>query len=91
METLSFDARTASVAPSETGFAEPRPNGHDLRMPSRSRTFIIAIGAVIAIPILFAALGASREAGLAFGILLVLLGLGWSVAESRGTRGGDGE
>jgi len=60
-------------------------------MPGRSRTFIIAIAAVIAIPILFAALGASRDAGLAFGILLVVVGLGWSVAESRGGgRGGGG-
>jgi hypothetical protein len=51
--------------------------------------FIITIGAVIAIPLIFAALGASRDAGLAFGVLLVVVGIGWSVLESRGPRGDD--
>lgn len=47
------------------------------------RLTIIIIGAVIAIPLLFAALGASQDAGLVFGILLVLVGVGWSVVGSR--------
>jgi hypothetical protein len=51
-------------------------------MPSRTTTLII--GAVIAIPLIFAALGASQAAGLVFGVLLVVLGLGWSLLGSRG-------
>jgi hypothetical protein len=54
-----------------------------------SRTTLTIIGAVIAIPLIFAALGASRSAGLAFGVLLVAVGLGWSLVSSRG--GGAGE
>jgi hypothetical protein len=53
------------------------------------RTTMIIIGAVIAIPLVFAALGASRSAGLAFGVLLVVVGLGWSLLGSRGTGGGE--
>jgi hypothetical protein len=48
------------------------------------RTTLIIIGAVIAIPLIFAALGASRVAGLAFGVLLVAVGLGWTLLGSRG-------
>jgi hypothetical protein len=48
-----------------------------------SRTTIIAIGAVIAIPLIFAALGATQAAGLAFGVLLVVIGLGWTLLSSR--------
>jgi hypothetical protein len=55
-------------------------------MPSRT-IMIIIIGAVIAIPLIFAALGASQSAGLAFGVLLVVVGLGWSLLGSR-DRGG---
>ena len=51
------------------------------------RLTIIIIGAVIAIPLLFAALGASQDAGLAFGVALVVVGVGWSVVGSR--RGGE--
>ena len=47
-------------------------------MPGRT-TMIIIIGAVIAIPLIFAALGASQSAGLAFGVLLVVVGLGWTL------------
>ena len=50
-------------------------------MPGRTTTIII--GAVIAIPLIFAALGASQSAGLVFGVLLVALGLGWSLLGSR--------
>jgi hypothetical protein len=53
-------------------------------MPGRT-TMIIIIGAVIAIPLIFAALGASQSAGLAFGVLLVVVGLGWSLIGSRDT------
>jgi hypothetical protein len=48
------------------------------------RTTIIVIGAVIAIPLIFASLGASQDAGLAFGVLLVVVGLAWTLAGSRG-------
>lgn len=57
-------------------------------MPSRT-IMIIIIGAVIAIPLIFAALGASQSAGLAFGVLLVVVGLGWSLLGSRNARDGD--
>jgi hypothetical protein len=54
-----------------------------------NRTTLIAIGAVIAIPLIFAALGASRGAGLVLGGLLVAVGLGWSAIGSRGARDED--
>ena len=40
------------------------------------RRLLIAIGAVIALPILFASLGAGRGAGLAIGVVLVAIGFG---------------
>ncbi len=52
-----------------------------------SRTTLIIIGAVIAIPLIFAALGASQSAGLVFGVLLVVVGLAWTLAGSRGAGG----
>jgi hypothetical protein len=52
-----------------------------------ARTIIILIGAVIAIPLIFAALGASQSAGLAFGVLLVVVGLGWTLLGSRDAGG----
>ncbi len=52
-----------------------------------ARTIIIVIGAIITIPLIFAALGASQSAGLAFGVLLVVLGLGWTLLGSRDARG----
>lgn len=48
-----------------------------------SRTTIIAIAAVIAIPLIFAALGATQAAGLALGVILVVVGLGWTLLGSR--------
>ncbi|MCW2984529.1 MAG: hypothetical protein JWR63_2099 [Conexibacter sp.] len=51
-----------------------------------SRTTIIVIAAVIAIPLVFAALGATQSAGLAVGIILVVGGLGWSAVASRSAR-----
>jgi hypothetical protein len=47
------------------------------------RVTILIIGAVIAIPLIFASLGASQDAGLAFGVLLVIVGIGWSLVGSR--------
>lgn len=54
-----------------------------------SRTTIIAIAAVIAIPLIFAALGATQVAGLAIGVILVAIGLGWTMASSRTSDPGD--
>lgn len=48
-----------------------------------SRTTIIAIAAVIAIPLIFAATGATQAAGLAVGVILVAIGLGWTLLGSR--------
>lgn len=50
-------------------------------MPSRMT--ILAIASVIAIPLIFAALGATQAAGLALGVILVVVGLGWSAIGSR--------
>jgi hypothetical protein len=50
-------------------------------MPGRMT--IIAIASVIAIPLIFAALGATQAAGIAFGVILVVVGLGWSAIGSR--------
>jgi hypothetical protein len=47
------------------------------------RVTVLIIGAVIAIPLIFASLGASQDAGLAFGVLLVIVGIGWSLVGSR--------
>jgi glycogen synthase len=44
---------------------------------------ILAIASVIAIPLIFAALGATQAAGLALGVILVVVGLGWSAIGSR--------
>jgi hypothetical protein len=52
------------------------------------RTTIIAIASVIAIPLIFAALGATQAAGLALGVILVAIGLGWSAIGSRRPPGG---
>ncbi|HEY6761423.1 MAG TPA: hypothetical protein VI318_18125 [Baekduia sp.] len=54
-----------------------------------TRLTIIAIGAIIAIPLIFAALGGGRAAGLAFGVVLVVAGVGWMVVGSRGGAPGD--
>lgn len=47
------------------------------------RLAIIAIGAIIAIPAIFAALGGGRYVGLVFGIVLVVVGVGWMLLGSR--------
>jgi hypothetical protein len=49
------------------------------------RRLLIAIGAVIALPILFASIGAGRGAGLLIGVVLVAIGVGsMLVGNSRG-------
>jgi hypothetical protein len=50
-------------------------------MPNRFT--VLAIGAVIAIPLIFAALGAGQAAGIAFGVVLVAIGVGWMLVGSR--------
>ena len=54
-----------------------------------NRTTVIAVGAIIAIPLIFAALGAGQDAGLAFGVVLVVVGVGWMLVGSRGEGDGD--
>jgi hypothetical protein len=56
-------------------------------MPSRMT--IIAIASVIAVPLIFAALGATQAAGLAVGVILVVIGLGWTLLGSRTSDPGD--
>jgi hypothetical protein len=56
-----------------------------------NRITILAVGAVIAIPLIFAALGAGQNAGLAFGVVLVLVGVGWMLVGSRADGDGDGD
>jgi hypothetical protein len=53
-----------------------------------NRTTILAIGAIIAIPAIFAALGAGQAAGIAFGVVLVAVGVVWMVV---GPREGEGK
>lgn len=48
-----------------------------------SRITVIAIAAVLAIPLIFAAAGATQAAGLAVGVILVVIGLGWTLLSSR--------
>jgi hypothetical protein len=48
-----------------------------------NRLTVLAVGAVIAVPLIFAALGASQAAGLAFGIALVVVGVAWMLLGSR--------
>jgi hypothetical protein len=54
-----------------------------------NRATLIAIGAVIALPLIFAALGAGQSAGLVLGVGLVVVGLGWTLLGSR--EAGDDE
>lgn len=54
------------------------------------RMLVIAIGAVIAIPAIFAALGGGHYVGLVFGIVLVVVGVGWMLLGSRGSDSGSG-
>jgi hypothetical protein len=47
------------------------------------RGIILAIGLVIAAPLIFAAFGASQRAGLILGVVLVVVGIGASLVGSR--------
>jgi hypothetical protein len=59
-------------------------------MPSRMT--IIAIGAIVAIPAIFAALGGGHYVGLVFGVVLVVVGVGWMlVGGSRDSGSGSGD
>jgi hypothetical protein len=49
-----------------------------------SATTVTAIAAVITIPLIFTLLGAGRDAGLIIGVVLVAVGVAWSVIGSRG-------
>jgi hypothetical protein len=49
----------------------------------RGRGIVIAIGLVIAAPLIFAALGATERAGLIVGVVLVVVGIVASLAGSR--------
>ena len=53
--------------------------------PDRRR-FIIAIGAVIALPIIFALAGGGRGVGVAIGVILVVGGIGWGLLGARGAQ-----
>jgi hypothetical protein len=48
-----------------------------------SATTVTAIAAVITIPLIFTLLGGGRDAGLIIGVVLVVVGLAWSVIGSR--------
>jgi hypothetical protein len=54
-------------------------------MPRRG--LVLAIGLVIAAPLIFAAFGASRRAGLIVGVVLVIVGI--AMALRGGRRPGD--
>ncbi|WCB92985.1 hypothetical protein DSM104299_01686 [Baekduia alba] len=56
-----------------------------------NRMTTLAVGAIIAIPLIFAALGAGQQAGLAFGVVLVVVGVAWMFFGSRDDGEGDGE
>ena len=51
------------------------------------RRVILAIAIVIALPILFASLGGSGNAGLFIGIVLVAVGVAWMLLGSRSADG----
>jgi hypothetical protein len=55
------------------------------------RGIVVAIGLVIAAPLIFAAFGASQRAGLIVGVVLVVVGIGaMLVGARRPDDGGDG-
>jgi hypothetical protein len=49
-----------------------------------SATTVTAIAAVITIPLIFTLIGGGRHAGLIVGVVLVAVGVAWSVIGSRG-------
>jgi hypothetical protein len=54
-----------------------------------SATTVTAIAAVITIPLIFTLVGGGRDAGLIIGVVLVAVGLAWSVLGSRRPSDGD--
>jgi hypothetical protein len=56
-----------------------------------SATTVTAIAAVITIPLIFTLLGGGRDAGLIIGVVLVAVGLAWSVIGSHGRGDQDQE
>jgi hypothetical protein len=57
-------------------------------MPGRSA--ILAIGAIIAIPAIFAALGGGHYVGLVFGVVLVVVGVAWMLVGGSRDEGDSG-
>jgi hypothetical protein len=57
----------------------------------RSTRTLTAIAAVITIPLIFALVGGGRDAGLIIGVVLVVVGVAWSVIGSRGPSDRDEE
>jgi drug/metabolite transporter (DMT)-like permease len=49
-----------------------------------STTTVTAIAGVITIPLIFTLLGGGRNAGLIIGVVLVVIGVAWSVIGSSG-------
>jgi hypothetical protein len=56
---------------------------------TRRRQLILAVGLVVATPLIFAATGASQRAGLIVGLVLVVVGIAMGLAGTG--RAGDGE
>jgi hypothetical protein len=48
-----------------------------------NRNVLLAIALIIALPVIVASLGTSGGAGIAIGVVLVLIGVVWWVAENR--------
>jgi hypothetical protein len=57
----------------------------------RSTRTLTAIAAVITIPLIFTLVGGGRDAGLIVGVVLVVVGVAWSVIGSRGRSDRDDE
>jgi hypothetical protein len=57
----------------------------------RSTRTLTAIAAVITIPLIFTLVGGGRHAGLIIGVVLVAVGVAWSVIGSRGPGDRDRE
>jgi hypothetical protein len=56
---------------------------------TRRRRFILAIGLVVAAPLIFAAAGATQRAGLVVGVVLVVVGIGMGLVGAGRARDGD--
>lgn len=62
-----------------------RPGGGAVRLTGvrRNPRILLLVAAVISLPILFGALGGTRDAGLIVGIVLVVVGLASGLVGSR--------